>query len=69
VATLLAKKIPLPCQRTGIFCRRRAGWLRSSSALSAGYTDSLRNRLGCLRIITDDDLGEEWSRNIQIPWH
>jgi hypothetical protein len=37
--------------------------------LSAGYTDSLRNRLGCLRIITDDDLGEEWSRNIQIPWH
>jgi spermidine synthase len=32
-------------------------------------SDSLRKRLGRLRIITDDNMGQEWSRNIQIPWH
>ena len=32
-------------------------------------SDSLRKRLGRLRIITDDNMGQEWSRNVQIPWH
>jgi len=31
--------------------------------------DSLRNRLGPLRLVTDDDMGQEWSSNILIPWH
>jgi hypothetical protein len=30
---------------------------------------SLRKRLGRLHIITDDNMGQEWSRNIQSPWH
>lgn len=32
-------------------------------------SDSLRKRLGRVRIITDDNMGLEWTNNILIPWH
>jgi spermidine synthase len=32
-------------------------------------SDSLRKRLGRFRIITDDNMGMEWSGNTLTPWH
>jgi hypothetical protein len=30
---------------------------------------SLRARLAKRRIITDDNMGLEWSRDVTVPWH
>ncbi len=30
--------------------------------------DSLRQRIGKLRVITDDNMGLEWEPNVQFPW-
>ena len=32
-------------------------------------SDSLRNRLGRAKIITDDNMGTEWNSTVAIPWH
>jgi hypothetical protein len=32
-------------------------------------SDSLRARIGKLRIITDDNMGLEWEPEVDIPWH
>lgn len=31
--------------------------------------DSLRQRLKFTKVITDDNMGTEWSSDVQIPWH
>jgi hypothetical protein len=33
------------------------------------FSDSLRARLGKSMIITDDNMGMEWSSNFTVPWH
>jgi spermidine synthase len=33
------------------------------------FSDSLRARLGKSMIITDDNMGLEWSSNFTVPWH
>jgi predicted membrane-bound spermidine synthase len=32
-------------------------------------SDSMRQRLGRLRKITDDNMGLEWEKSVKIPWH
>ena len=32
-------------------------------------SDSLRTRLGKRPIITDDNMGLEWSSKFTVPWH
>jgi spermidine synthase len=49
-----------------------ARWAESINApprfLSLENSDSLRARLGRLPAITDDNMGQEWEPNVEIPW-
>ena len=37
--------------------------------MSLETSDSMRRRLGKLRLITDDNMGLEWEPHVFIPWH